>query len=269
MNLIVPSCYLDVPIHRDTIARDGCIGCGRACAIKDSPSSRSSSLKQETSNMALIDKDFVRSMITAADPWCKSHGAIEDSEHLGAGMLYYSLPYSLRAQTCVCLGSGGGFVPRLMRQAQRDLALAGSRTYLVDGTKQVGPEKKAIWGEPCWTAEDSFFRTNYSEIEIRFELTETAFREYFQPRGIEIDYLHIDADHHYEGAKLDWDLFSTLVPDSGIITLHDTVNYREPCGVYRVLDDIRATGRYDVVNLPIAYGTAIVRKRQSDGRPSS
>lgn len=219
--------------------------------------------------MGLLDKRFIQSMVTAEDPWCKSHGAAGDSEQLGAGILYYGLAYALRAKTCVCLGSGGGFVPRLMRQAQRDLELADSRTILVDGTRQIDQEKKNIWGVPCWLDEDSFFRTNYADVEIRFELTEVAFRDYFQAQGVQIDYLHIDADHHYEGAKLDWDLYSTLVPDSGIITLHDTVNYREPCGVYRVLDDIRATGQYDVINLPIAYGTAMVRKRQSDGRPGT
>ena len=219
--------------------------------------------------MTLIDKEFVKSRLTVGDPWCRGHGSEEDSDDLGAGMLYYSLAYSLKSKTCVCLGSGGGFVPRMMRQAQRDLKLPDSKTYLVDGTLQVTKEKKAIWGEPCWIPEDSIFRKNYPEIDIRLQLTETAFREYFQPNNIQIDFLHIDADHHYEGAKLDWDLFSTLVPDSGIITLHDTVNYREPCGVYLLLDEIRATGEYEVINFPIAYGTAIVRKRQGDGRPVS
>ena len=50
------------------------------------------------------------------------------------------------------------------------------------------------------------------------------------------------------------------MPDSGLITLHDTTNYRAPCGVPRLIDEIRAAGEFDVVNLPIAYGTAIVRK---------
>ncbi len=219
--------------------------------------------------MSLVDKEFIKSYLTAGDPWCRSHGAAEGSEDLGAGMLYYSLAYSLKSKTCVCLGSGGGFVPRMMRQAQRDLALEGSRTLLVDGTLQVQQDKKDIWGEPCWVPEDSVFRTNYPDIEIRLELTETAFRDYFQPNNVKIDFLHIDADHHYEGVKLDWDLFSTLVPDDGIITLHDTVNYRPPCGVYLLMDDIRQEGKYEMVNLPIAYGTAVLRKRQNDGRPTS
>ncbi len=219
--------------------------------------------------MSLVDKEFVKSYLTASDPWCHSHGSKDGSEDLGGGMLYYSLAYSLKSKTCVCLGSGGGFVPRMMRQAQRDLKLDGSRTFLVDGTLQVEKDKKEIWGEPCWVSEDSAFRTNYPDVEIRLELTETAFREYFQPNNIKIDFLHIDADHHYEGVKLDWDLYSTLVPDDGIITLHDTINYRPPCGVYRLMDEIRDSGEYEMINFPIAYGTAILRKRQNDGRPAS
>jgi hypothetical protein len=219
--------------------------------------------------MSLINREFIKSKLTAGDPWCRGHGSTEGSEELGAGMLYYSLAYSFRAKTCVCLGSGGGFVPRMMRQAQRDLRLEGSRTYLVDGTLQVPQSKKDIWGEPCWVPEDSVFRTNYPEIEIKLDLTETAFQEYFKPNNIRIDYLHIDADHDYEGVKLDWDLFSTLVPDTGIITLHDTVNYRPPCGVYLLMDEIRESGEYEMINLPVAYGTAILRRRQNDGRPTS
>jgi len=218
--------------------------------------------------MTLLNKDFVRSHLTANDPWCSSHGSREGSDDLGAGMLYYGLAYALKSKTCVCLGSGGGFVPRLMRQAQRDLGLADSRTILVDGTLQVEQQKKEIWGEPCWVAEDSFFRSNYPEIDIRLELTETAFRDYFQPNNVRIDFLHIDADHHYEGVKLDWDLYHTLVADEGVITLHDTVNYRRPCGVYLLMDEIRSSGDYEMINFPIAYGTAILRKRQNDGRPN-
>ena len=183
-------------------------------------------------------------------------------------MIYYAIVYAMKPKTCVCLGSGGGFVPRMMRQAQRDLAIPDSRTILVDGTLQVDKEKKDVWGEPCWLPEDSVFRTNYPEIEIILKLTENAFNEDFVPNNTRVDYLHIDADHHYEGVKLDWDLFRTLVPDEGIITLHDTVNYREPCGVYQLMEEIRAEGVYDLVNIPVSYGTAIVRKRMRDSRLS-
>ncbi len=210
---------------------------------------------------SLIDENFLVSNITVDDPWCTSHGAESGGAFLGAGIIYYALAYSLAPQTCVCLGSGGGFVPRLMRQAQRDLKLEPSRTILVDGAQRVSKPRKEIWGSPYWTDEDSTFRSNYPDVEIIMDLTAAAFDEYFVPQGVVIDYLHIDADHHYDGVKLDWELYKSLVSDGGVITFHDTVNYREPCGVPRLVDEIRAGGDYDVVNFPIAYGTAVVRKR--------
>jgi hypothetical protein len=215
-----------------------------------------------TSVDTLLNKPFIRSHLTADDPWCFSHGSGNGADDLGAGVLYYALAYSLRARTCVCLGSGGGFVPRLMRQAQRDLELEDGRTILVDGVGKVDPAK-AFWGTPCWLAADSTFRTNYPDVELVLDLTANAHREIFVPQKVAIDFLHIDADHHYEGVRLDWDLYSPLVRDTGVITLHDTVNYREPCGVHVLLEEIRREGRYDAVNLPISYGTAILRRRKS------
>jgi hypothetical protein len=216
---------------------------------------------------SLLNSDFITSHVTGGDPWCVSHGAEEDTPELGAGILYYALAYAHRARTCVCLGSGGGYVPRLMRQAQRDLHLEDSRTFLVDGAGQVTEPDREIWGSPTWLAEDGPFRMNYPEIELRLQLTADAFHEFFEPNQVKIDYLHIDADHHYEGAKLDWDLYSTLVGPEGVITLHDTVNFRKPCGVPQLVEEISRDDRYEVVNFPISFGTAIVRKHASPSAP--
>ncbi len=40
-------------------------------------------------------------------------------------------------------------------------------------------------------------------------------------RGGQLDFLHIDADHSYEGVKKDFELYSNLVREGGIIALHD------------------------------------------------
>lgn len=216
-----------------------------------------------TTMSGLIDERFISTRITVDDSWCSSHGSGEGQTELGAGILYYGLAYALRAKTCVCLGSGGGFVPRLMRQAQRDLGIAESRTILVDGAQKVTQDKRAIWGSPDWLSEDSAFRVNYPDVEVVLDLTTQAFRTFFQPQKIEIDYLHIDADHHYEGVKLDWDLYSPLVSGDGVITLHDTLNYRQPCGVPRLVEEIRREGRHGVINFPVGYGTAVLRRNPS------
>jgi hypothetical protein len=132
----------------------------------------------------------------------------------------------------------------------------GLRGGLRAASDAPGATRPATPGQPYLSGG----RRNYPEIEIRFQLTKDAFHEYFVPNEVSIDFLHIDADHHYEGAKLDWDLYSTLVAENGVITLHDTVNYREPCGVPQLVEEIRRDAGYEVIDFPISYGTAIVRK---------
>src|SRR5690349_21274860 len=101
--------------------------------IRESPVQpcRAKSRVMKGSEMGLIDAEFVETSLTKEAPFCESHGA--QGSYLGIGLLYYSLVYARRTRVAVCLGSGGGFVPRLMRQAQRDLGIdADSRTILVD-----------------------------------------------------------------------------------------------------------------------------------------
>lgn len=51
--------------------------------------------------------------------------------------------------------------------------------------------------------------------------------------GDEIDFLWIDGDHRYEGVKRDFELYSELVAEDGIIALHDIVEhpYHQDCEV--------------------------------------
>jgi hypothetical protein len=209
----------------------------------------------------LLDSRFIRAEVTGEDEWARSHGAEPETAELGAGILYYALAYATRASVCLCLGSGGGYVPRLMRQAQRDLGLEGARTILVDGAEHVPDGPASIWGTPAWRPDDSWFRRRFPDVEIVLALTEPAFRERFAPEGLTVDYLHIDADHAYDGVRRDWELYSTLVAPEGVITLHDTQNRRPPCGVPQLLEEIRREGRFDAIDFPVRYGTAVLKRR--------
>jgi len=55
-------------------------------------------------------------VVTAYEPvpyrW--THGATDN--HLGDGLLLYSIVQLMRYKTIICLGSGGGFVPRILTQ---------------------------------------------------------------------------------------------------------------------------------------------------------
>jgi len=192
--------------------------------------------------MGVIDKEFVRQFLTnnprlvenkkgekvkVFDPvryrW--THGATD--YHLGDGMLIYSIIQLMRYKTCVCLGSGAGFIPRIMTQARLDLHDQGifsgdkdynhgdiGETYLVDAANGIG-------GKIDYSDNDSFFRYQFVPRFIK-DTTENAFYNYFVKKDIKIDFLHIDAGHSYEDVKKDFELYSTLVKPNGMISIHDT-----------------------------------------------
>ena len=166
-----------------------------------------------------------------------THGATD--KHLGDGLLIYSLIQMLRSKIVVCLGSGGGFIPRLMIQAQCDLVEQQIfdecrkwneiNVFVVDAANEVG-------GLNDWKEKDSFFRS-YFHPRVILDTTENAFHNFFVKEDLKIDYLHIDADHSYEGVKKDFELYSTILNDNGVISIHDTdQSYHDN---YIVTDEIK------------------------------
>jgi len=179
-------------------------------------------LKDYLTNNHVVDTDgnIVRSPINYR--W--THGATD--LHLGDGMLVYSFIQFIRAKICVCIGTGGGFIPRIMTQSRYDLWEQGifegkntnewgdiGTTIIVDAANGVG-------GYTDWTEENSFLRIQF-QPQVILETSERAFYDYFVRQDIKIDYLHIDGDHSYEGVKKDFELYSTIMSENGIITIHD------------------------------------------------
>jgi predicted O-methyltransferase YrrM len=52
--------------------------------------------------------------------------------------------------------------------------------------------------------------------------SEEAYYNFFVLQDIKLDFIFIDGDHSYEGVKKDFELYSTLLTDKGIIIIHDT-----------------------------------------------
>lgn len=63
-----------------------------------------------------------------------------------------------------------------------------------------------------------------------------------------VDVLLIDGDHSYSGVKTDWDLYSPLVKDGGLICLHDIVfhQFTPECQVDRLWMEIRTQHKSEV-----------------------
>lgn len=177
----------------------------------------------------ITNSEFISKFITNNGdnpvPYRWTHGATDF--HMGDGIVVYSLIQHLRAKNCVCIGSGGGFIPRIMTQARIDLHKQSifegndtynwgdiGATYVVDACNGVG-------GDTDLDNEDSFYRKTFYPRFIK-DTSENAYYNFFVLQDIKIDFLFIDGDHTYEGVKKDFDLYSKLLSDNGIIVIHDT-----------------------------------------------
>jgi hypothetical protein len=183
----------------------------------------------------ITNNEYIRKNITNNNdepvPYRWTHGATD--LHMGDGIIVYSLIQHMRAKNCVCIGSGGGFIPRIMTQARVDLHKQkifdgnsdynwgdiGS-TYLVDACNGIG-------GPNDLENESSFFRSTFYPRLIKATSVD-AYHDFFIRQDIKIDLLWIDGDHSYEGVKTDFDLYSKILSDNGVIIIHDTdSNYEE------------------------------------------
>jgi hypothetical protein len=177
----------------------------------------------------ISDLDFIKNYITNNGdepvPYRWTHGATD--LHMGDGIIVYALIQHMRAKNCVCIGSGGGFIPRIITQARLDLynqkIFEGNgdynwgdigSTYVVDACNDIG-------GPTDISNEESFFRKTFYPRFIK-STSEDAFYNFFVRQDIKIDFLFIDGDHSYEGVKLDFDLYSTIMSENGVIVIHDT-----------------------------------------------
>ncbi len=179
--------------------------------------------------MSIVDLKYIQDKITTNNgtpiEYRWTHGAT--NKHLGDGLLVYSIIQMMRAKVCVCIGSGSGFIPRIMTQARIDLHNQGifegngdynwgdiGTTYLVDACNGIG-------GPTDLDDENSFFRKTFYPRFIKSTSVD-AYYNFFVKQDIQIDFLFIDGDHSYEGVKTDFELYSKLLSDRGIIAIHDT-----------------------------------------------
>ena len=177
----------------------------------------------------IANQQYIEKYITTNDgekvPFLWTHGAT--TEHMGDGLIIYSLVQHMRYKNCVVIGSGGGYIPRILTQSRIDLykqnIFGGNgdynwgdigSTYVVDPCNGIG-------GQSDIDNEDSFYRKNFYPRFVK-ETSEEAYYNFFIREDIQIDFLFIDGDHSYEGVKKDFDLYSNIITPKGMIVIHDT-----------------------------------------------
>ncbi len=230
----------------------------------------------------ITNQTFIEKFITTNNgvdvPFRWTHGAT--AKHMGDGLLVYSIIQHMRAKTCVCIGSGGGYIPRIMTQARLDLWEQGifdgdkdmnwgdiGVTYVIDACNGVG-------GNTDLEDESSFYRKHFYPRFIK-ETSERAYYDFFVKQDIKIDVLFIDGDHSYEGVKLDFELYSKLLNDTGVIFIHDTdKNYSNELiisedakkdfhsfeGPSKLASELQSSNQWNIINF---FNNGIIRNKPS------
>jgi Methyltransferase domain len=241
----------------------------------------------------ITNQSYIEKAITTNDgdelSYLWSHGATK--EHMGDGLVVYSIIQHMRAKNCVCIGSGSGFIPRIITQARIDLhkqkIFDGNAdynwgdigaTYVVDACNGVG-------GPNDIDNEHSFFRETFYPRFIK-DTSENAFYNFFVLQDIKIDFIFIDGDHSYEGVKKDFDLYSSILSENGVIILHDTdenfannlivtedakKDFHSFDGPAKLIKELQENNQWNLINLfnfrilptrPSSTGITIINKRK-------
>jgi len=181
----------------------------------------------------------------------ESHGA--DKYHPGMSLFYYTFVYTFISKKCVVLGSGSGFVPKILHYAQSELIKAGLLQQ-IDITL-IDADIPEPWGERYYSKEGLL---GYPFIKLINCKTDDVYNQFEN-----IDYLHVDADHSEEQVYKDLCNYgSRMSSDDWIITCHDTVRWPgmtdHDSDVYNGVKKWSEENNHICVNIPIGRGTALI-----------
>ncbi|MBC8356653.1 MAG: class I SAM-dependent methyltransferase [Planctomycetes bacterium] len=183
--------------------------------------------------------------------------------NLGMGWLYYAVARLVRPETVVVIGSWRGFAPLIYARALADNVEDGKVIFidpsLVDD----------FWKAPQ-QVRDHFARFDITNVE-HYLMTTQEFVETDGYRSLgEVGIVFIDGYHSEEQARFDFEAFEPLVPGSGLILMHDSIQRRSsklygPDRVYEYsvkdfVDQLKSREDLQVFDLPFANGLTLVRK---------
>ncbi|MBW7955177.1 class I SAM-dependent methyltransferase [Patescibacteria group bacterium] len=195
------------------------------------------------------------------------HRASIEQGDLGYGWMHYSLIRLLKPKKVLCVGSRHGYIPAILAQACKDNGLG--HVYFVDAG--FGDESDAHWtGVGYWRTDEGKNVFYHAGLELWITLCVTTTKEFAEAHPEErYDYIYIDGDHSFKGAKLDFDLFWPQLNEYGFIGFHDvSVKGTLPegeYGVHKVWERIKKKYPTTLEFPFMGSGLGIAQKRPAKG----
>ncbi len=141
---------------------------------------------------------------------------------LGFGLIHYAFVRNLKPKNILVVGSRKGFIPAIIALACKDNG-KGHVDFVDAGYDQDKPS--VHWsGIGFWKKVDP--EKHFSKIGVQNYITTYVMQTEIYARKFSkkrYQYIYIDGDHSYEGAKLDWNLFWPKLSKYGFMAFHDVV----------------------------------------------
>lgn len=157
---------------------------------------------------------------------------------------------ALRPRRIVELGVHHGFSYYVFCQAVRRLQL-DARCAAID--TWVGDEHAGFYGDEVYDAVCARNR-RYGEFSRLIRSDFSAACGEFADGSI--DLLHIDGCHTYQAARRDFETWLPKMSRRGVVLLHDTAEYENGFGVYRLWEELRE--RYPHFEFRHGHGLGVV-----------
>ena len=206
---------------------------------------------------------LIKLMREKPDLWQMGHGQNLANADIGLGWFYYGLARSLQLSRAVVIGSWRGFVPMLIGQAMQDTGNHGDLIF-------IDPS----FVDSQWEGDvKAYFKEFGINCISHYRMTSQDFLASNILEENSVDLLFIDGYHTDEQCRLEHEGFAPFLSAKAITLFHDSSSriisniYGEDRGyehtVWKYIDELRGDPDFEVVNLEIAQGVAMVRRLNS------
>lgn len=190
------------------------------------------------------------------------HGQSLPDQNLGLGWVYYALCRALRPQHVFCIGSYRGFVPILFARGLRDNAQGGTVTF-------IDPSFVDDFWQDAAAVQQHFERYGAAQIQHHC-MTTQAFVLTEQYQSLKpVDFLFVDGFHSAEQAQFDHEALMPKLSPNHLVFFHDSLSdnisaiygedHRYQYSVFEYINQLKQSGRYQVLDLAVEHGLSIVR----------
>lgn len=169
----------------------------------------------------------------------------------GFGLVHYALIRNLRPQRVLCVGSLKGYIPALCALACKDEGI-GKVEFVDEGGLNWG-------GGGIWQGLGNNLHDYWKPLGIEDWIETHVCRIEDYSIG-NYQYIHLDADHSYEGAKRQFNLLWAHLDRGGMLSMHD-INWRLKSAWGRFgVRDLWKEIRGERIAIAGSAGLGIVRK---------